>query len=150
MSQTPVPAAPLIAENILGIRIVAGFIDVIVLALLGAIMSAIFGESESDGSSFAFNLSGVPFIVYVVLCFAYFFVLENANGQTLGKKVMGIKVAAADGPLTPRTIAIRTLLRIVDGFPWVLPYLVGTVVAATTAKHQRIGDLVAKTLVIRT
>ena len=149
MNDTPAPAAPIAAENILGVRIVAGIIDFITLAILGGVMSAIFGESEADGSSFAFNLSGVPFIVYIVLCFAYFFVFENATGQTLGKKVMGIKVVAADGLLTPQKVATRTLLRMVDGFPWVLPYLVGTVVAATSSKHQRIGDMAAKTVVVR-
>ncbi len=149
MNDAPAPAAPVVAENILGIRIVAGFIDVIVLAILGGVMSAIFSESEADGSSFAFNLSGVPFIMYIVLCFAYFFVMENATGQTLGKKVMGIKVVAVEGVLTPQKVAVRTLLRIVDGFPWILPYLVGTVIAATSSKHQRIGDMAAKTLVVR-
>ena len=59
------------------------------------------------------------------------------------------KVVAAGGLLTPRKIAIRTLLRVVDGFPWILPYLVGTVVAGTSSKHQRIGDMAAKTLVVR-
>ena len=149
MNEAPSPAAPVVAENILGIRIVAGIIDVIVLAILGGVMSAIFGESEADGSSFALNLSGVPFIVYIVLCFAYFFALENAIGQTLGKKVMGIKVVAVDGLLTPPKVAIRTVLRVVDGFPWFLPYLVGTVIAATSSKHQRIGDMAARTLVVR-
>ena len=149
MNDAPAPAAPVVAENILGIRIVAGFIDVIVLAILGGVMSAIFGESEADGSSFALNLSGVPFIFYIVLCFAYFFVMENATGQTLGKRVMGIKVVAVDGLLTPQKVATRTLLRVIDGFPWVLPYLVGTVIAATSSNHQRIGDMAAKTLVVR-
>jgi len=149
MNDTPTPAAPVVAENILGIRIVAGFIDVIVLAILGGVMSAIFGESEADGSSFALNLSGMPFIIYIALCFAYSFVLETATGQTLGKKLMGIRVVAVDGLLTPQKVAIRTLLRVVDGFPWFLPYLVGTVIAATSSKHQRIGDMAAKTLVVR-
>ena len=89
------------------------------------------------------------FWLYIVLCFAYFFIFENATGQTLGKRVMGIKVVAADGLVTPQKVATRTLLRVLDGFPWVLPYLVGTVVAATSSKHQRIGDMAAKTLVVR-
>jgi uncharacterized RDD family membrane protein YckC len=89
------------------------------------------------------------FWLYIVLCFAYFFALENTTGQTLGKKIMGIKVVAVSGVLTPQKVAVRTLLRVVDGFPWFLPYLVGTVVAATSSKHQRIGDMAAKTLVVR-
>lgn len=148
MNETSSPAAPIAAaDNILGIRIVAGIIDVIVLAVLGGVMSALFGESEADGSSFSFNLSGLPFVIYVVLVFAYYFLMEKATGQTIGKKVMGIKVVSLDGALTPQKVAIRTILRIIDGLPFL--YLVGTVVAATSSKHQRVGDMAAGTTVVR-
>jgi uncharacterized RDD family membrane protein YckC len=147
MNETPTPAAPAVAENILGIRIVAGIIDVVILAVLGGVMSALFGESEADGSSFSFNLSGVPFLVYLVLCFAYYFVMENATGQTVGKKAMNIKVVPVEGDLTPQKVLIRTVLRIVDGLPFL--YLVGVVAAATSTKHQRICDMAAATLVVR-
>jgi uncharacterized RDD family membrane protein YckC len=147
MNETPTPAAPAVAENILGIRIVAGIIDVVILAVLGGVMSALFGESEADGSSFSFNLSGVPFLVYLVLCFAYYFVMENATGQTVGKKAMNIKVVPVEGDLTPQKVLIRTVLRIVDGLPFL--YLVGVIAAATSSKHQRIGDMAAATLVVR-
>ena len=147
MTESTPPAAPAVTENILGVRIVAGFIDVIVLLVLGGIMSTLFGESEADGSSFSFNLSGVPFLVYVALCFAYYFVMENATGQTLGKKAMSIKVVAIEGKLTPQKVAIRTILRVVDGLPFL--YFIGVITAATSSKHQRIGDMAGGTLVIR-
>ena len=147
MTESTPQTAPAVAENILGIRIVAGFIDVIVLVVLGGIMSTIFGESEADGSSFAFNLSGVPFLVYIGLCFAYYFVMENASGQTLGKKAVSIKVVAIEGKLTPQRVVTRTILRVVDGLPFL--YLVGVITAATSSKHQRIGDMAGGTLVTR-
>jgi uncharacterized RDD family membrane protein YckC len=42
--------------------------------------------------------------------------------------------------------AARTLLRLVDGL---LTYTVAFVVTLTSAKRQRLGDMVAHTLVIR-
>jgi uncharacterized RDD family membrane protein YckC len=46
---------------------------------------------------------------------AYHFVLESGDGQTSGKRRYGIRVLdAGGGPASPRAIAIRSLLRMVD------------------------------------
>ena len=70
------------------------------------------------------------------------------TGQTLGKKLLGIRVVMAGGG-TPGTgaIVVRTVLRIVDGFAF---YLVGLIVIlATGKKRQRLGDLAGGTTVAR-
>jgi hypothetical protein len=43
---------------------------------------------------------------------------------------------------------VRWLLWIVDGFPYVIPNLVGFITALTSARNQRVGDMVAGTFVI--
>ena len=43
---------------------------------------------------------------------------------------------------------MRWLLWIADGFPYFLP-LVGFIVGLTTVGHRRVGDMVAKTFVVR-
>jgi len=101
-------------------------------------------------SRFYLNLSGLPFILYVLLCFAYSIVLEAATGQTLGKKLMSLRVAAVDGgALTPGKAVVRNLLPFVDGFPYILPYLVGFLCVLTLKRRQRLGDMAAGTLVVR-
>ena len=135
-----------VQENILGVRIVAGIIDLVLLAILGIVMAVLFGDSSSDGGSFNLSLTGVPFVVYVVLSLAYYFVLENMSGQTVGKMMTHLKVVSTAGPLTPGKIAIRTLLRIVDGFGF---YVVGVIVIAVSKEHQRVGDMAAGTNVVR-
>ena len=145
-------AAPVIAsQDVTGIRIVAGIIDAIVLAVVFFIMSALFGDADSsngdDGSGFEVSLSGLPFILFIVISFGYYFVLEAYNqGQTLGKKLMGIRVVAVEGALDPGKVAIRTVLRIVDGF---LFYLVAVIVIVTSQRKQRVGDMAAGTLVVK-
>jgi uncharacterized RDD family membrane protein YckC len=114
-------------------------------------MAALFGDSDAnngnDGSGFSVSLSGLPFIVFIIISFGYYFVLEAYNqGQTLGKKLMGIRVVAAEGVLDPGKVAIRTALRIVDGF---LLYLVAVIVIVVSQKKQRIGDMAAGTLVVK-
>jgi uncharacterized RDD family membrane protein YckC len=76
--------------NVVGRRFVAAIIDAIIVGVIFFVMTLIFGDSETSDSSFSFNLSGFPFIVTLVLTWAYYAVLEGKNnGQTVGKVVMG-------------------------------------------------------------
>jgi uncharacterized RDD family membrane protein YckC len=61
---------------------------------------------------------------------------------------LGIKVVREGDGQAPGTKAavLRTLMRIVDSIG---SYLVAFVVALVSDKHQRLGDMVAKTLVVR-
>jgi hypothetical protein len=79
----------------------------------------------------------------------YFVLFEGLwNGQTLGKKAVGIRVRMADGtPLTFRAALARNLLRPADLLPfW---YFLGFLAMFTNVKSQRIGDMVAGTVVLR-
>jgi len=78
---------------------------------------------------------------------AYGTVLEwRWRGQTLGKRVLGLRVIDAQGlRLQFPQIAIRNLLRVVDGLPML--YLVGGIAAFVSRKGQRLGDLAANTVV---
>ena len=59
--------------------------------------------------------------------------------QTLGKKIVGIRVVADnDRELTAGPVLIRTLLRVVDGFAF---YVVGFVTALVSDKNQRLGEM---------
>lgn len=71
------------------------------------------------------------------------------RGQTLGKRLLGLRVADAEGRrVTWPQIVVRNLLRPVDMLPG--PYLVGGVTAWWTPRAQRLGDLAARTIVVRT
>lgn len=70
------------------------------------------------------------------------------RGQTLGKRLLGLRVIDADGRrVTLPQIIVRNLLRPVDMLPAF--YLVGGITAWLQKHHQRLGDLAARTLVIR-
>lgn len=74
------------------------------------------------------------------------------NGQTLGKRLLGLRVIRFDGtPVSPGSIFARELLRVVDAFPLCFPttYVIGGTVAFFNPYFQRIGDMVAGTLVIK-
>lgn len=84
----------------------------------------------------------------LVVANLYHIVLEGRRGRTVGKRVVGIRVAMADGGRpTVRAATIRTLARFADWLP--AGYLVGFVAMALTEHRQRLGDLAANTVVVR-
>ena len=77
----------------------------------------------------------------------YYFACESGGGQTLGKKVMRIRVVRTDGgDASMGQIAVRTVLRLIDGL---FLYLVGLIVMLATGKRRgRLGDLAGDTMVV--
>jgi uncharacterized RDD family membrane protein YckC len=83
--------------------------------------------------------------VLVALTLAYFFVCEALWGQTLGKRIIGLRVVMLDGrPATATAVAVRTLLRLIDDSPFGL-----LVFLASGRRRQRLGDVLGGTIVAR-
>jgi hypothetical protein len=70
------------------------------------------------------------------------------NGQTPGKRLMGIRVVSVEGqPITPLQAVLRNILREVDAQPLWL-YQVGLLSAMLNERFQRLGDLACGTMVV--
>jgi hypothetical protein len=70
------------------------------------------------------------------------------SGKTPGKRWTGLRVARSGGrPISLVRSAIRNVLRIIDVLPAF--YAVGMTAIFVTERNQRVGDLVAGTLVVR-
>ncbi len=145
-----VSSAPVAATNVhvTGRRVLATLVDAIVLGVLFFVMSMLFGSSSAQGGQVNASLSGVAFLIYLVVVFAYYILMEGYLGQTVGKMLFGIKVVREDSEEVPgiKAAAIRTVLRIVDGL---LAYLVAFIAVLASSKNQRLGDMAANTLVVR-
>lgn len=98
----------------------------------------------------AFALEYVWFIVllYLFLLMAYFIITEALWGMTLGKFFLGLQVLddKRTGPCGFRRALIRNLLRPVDAFCGLLP---GAALMLLGKNGQRVGDLLAGTVVVR-
>ncbi len=88
-------------------------------------------------------------LVYFALSIGYGVACEWWwRGQTMGKRVFRLRVVDAEAlRLQFHQVVIRNLLRFVDSLP--LFYFVGDLVCWLTPKCQRLGDLAANTIVIR-
>jgi len=133
----------------LGERILARLIDLAIFFLVYILGLFIGGWANwyVDGS---FGII-IAVIVYAVLFVFYDLIFEIfMNGQSIGKRIMKIKVISLDGG-QPRVgqYFMRWLFRIVD-FLLTWPGLVALIAAAVNDKTQRIGDMVAGTILIRT
>jgi uncharacterized RDD family membrane protein YckC len=87
-------------------------------------------------------------ILHFVVSVGYGMALEwRFQGQTVGKRVMGLRVMDARGlHLTHSQVVLRNLLRVVDLLP--LVYAVGGVACLANRRGQRLGDLAAGTVVV--
>lgn len=130
-----------------GRRVLAHLLDImIVVALivgLAMLVSRIFGSIDAGFSQ------GAAMFVVAAVPFLYFIVLEGFwNGLTVGKLSCGLRVRMADGtPILFSAALGRNLLRPADFLP--LFYFAGLLSTFTTPRAQRIGDLLANTVVVR-
>lgn len=91
---------------------------------------------------------GLWFILFFLAQWLYPVFFEvMGDGRTLGKRWLNLRVIMTDGrPIGWGPSLIRNLLRVVDGLPGA--YTVGLVSILLTRDFQRIGDIVAGTLVV--
>jgi uncharacterized RDD family membrane protein YckC len=80
--------------------------------------------------------------------YGYFAIFELVwNGQTPGKRVIGLRVISTTGrPISPYEAILRNVVRIADQMPGI--YAVGIIVVFVTERSQRLGDLAAATVVV--
>jgi len=102
--------------------------------------------------SFSFDYTGTaayPLMAASALIgLLYFVLLEGLTGATIGKRLLKIKVVRQDGaPCGIGPALMRTILRIIDVLPFL--YIIGMILIARSPLKQRLGDRVAKTIVVK-
>lgn len=134
----------------LGSRFGAATLDLMIqgtLLIIVTLALSLAGASVSD--ELGVFLLGIGTLVIAAIVLGYYIVFEALNaGRTPGKAAFGLRVTTVDGSaLTLGAVTLRTLMRLVDFLP--AAYAIGAVAIVTSPRNQRLGDLVAKTVVIR-
>jgi uncharacterized RDD family membrane protein YckC len=138
----------------------AGWIDLLVLSVVGVIVSTVTGNAHvgswttidngvvTQHRGLSISLPAGPLLVWIALAMLYYSVDEVLTAQTLGKRLMGLKVIMVNGqPVNGRAITLRTLGRFIDVLPAF--YLVGWIMMRGPHRPpQRLGDRLAGTTVV--
>jgi uncharacterized RDD family membrane protein YckC len=128
------------------VRAAATVIDLVVLFLLFAAFDALWGKNEPG-----LSIEGAPALFLFLLSFLYYVVFEALVQATPGKLLTRLRIVRATdgGPIGITEAVLRTLLRAIDALPYLIPYLLAAAVVGPLKRNQRIGDMVARTLVLR-
>jgi uncharacterized RDD family membrane protein YckC len=143
--------------RIIFLRIGAGLIDFVILASLQIWISSVFGIVNPSGSYNLLDGAGLSLFVggnatihplwLYLIAFLYFIVQEALFSTTVGKILLGLHVVGRYGKrLTFLAALLRNLLRFIDMLP--LFYLVGFISSSFSPTFQRVGDRLARTVVM--
>ncbi|HNU39049.1 MAG TPA: RDD family protein [Methanothrix sp.] len=125
----------------IGIRFVSLVIDSLIISAIFGALATILGFGMMRHGSWSVGLLSFAFYI------AYYTYLEGTRGQTIGKMVTKIKVVREDGtPIEMEQAFKRNILRVIDGL---FAYLIGAILIWRSDKQQRLGDSVAKTVVVK-
>ena len=140
----------------IGNRFIACAIDH-ALQVVTIIVMAIGFTVLANYSSLGARVSNAPNWVKALLIVIVFLIISGYfaffewiwNGQTPGKRWLKLRVIREDGrPVTFWEAAVRNLLRTFDMMPAPF-YSVGLISVFVSSSDQRIGDMVAGTVVVR-
>ena len=132
----------------IGGRLIAALVDgSITFFGFGFAIAAITSRAAIGPDGAEFNLEGGAALTLFALMLAYFVALEAMLGATVGKYLVGLRVRALDGgPIGWRAAILRNVIRPFDtGLN-----LVSAIMIWMLPRHQRLGDLAAGTVVLRT
>lgn len=145
----------------LGSRFLALMVDqaiqiLVLVAIFGALVLAGTRElaarhgAPSVADKVTVSVAGAILIAIVfAVLFGYFIVFEAVwNGQTPGKRLLGLRVVRDGGyPLDFGASLIRNLIRVGE---WVFGYyIIAAISAVLSPENKRLGDLAAGTIVVR-
>ncbi|MFQ3587099.1 MAG: RDD family protein [Fimbriimonadaceae bacterium] len=135
----------------IGTRVSAHLLDLIIVVTALVVLAfgvAFLAAAPQYGPLVEPFLGAILAVIFALGPIFYFVLFEGFwNGQTLGKKAMGLRVRMVDGtPITLGAAFARNVARFGDFFP--VLYLVGLIAMFTNPRSQRLGDMIAGTVVL--
>ncbi|WP_411850132.1 RDD family protein [Stenotrophomonas sp. LGBM10] len=127
-------------SSIIAARWLATLIDFAALALIIGVPLMTLGETVAKQATW----------LWTTLLVAYFPVMETRFGGSLGKLATGTRVVNIRGerPAWWQSI-VRTALRLIEVNPFLFGAIPAGLVALMSSNRQRIGDMLARTYVLR-
>lgn len=128
----------------LGARFAAALVDGVVSSLVAAVVATATAFLFSSAGEETLGLSMV--LAYLLVPLAYYWVPTALSGQTLGKRLVGIKVVDAEG--RPPGYARAAMREVVGKLLSALLLYLGYLVALFHPERRALHDLVGGTWVV--
>ena len=127
-------------------RFLAGLIDYSIVYLVFVTLILTMGSPDSNGD---YSITGWGVLIPFFCWFLLIVVTEQVFGSTIGNGVVGLKPLSIENrPGKPHVF--QSLKRhLLDPVDMLFFGIIAIIVIKNTAKNQRIGDLWAKTIVVR-
>ena len=136
-----------------GSRMAAALLDSILLFLTLVLLTIVIGAVLGDGLGRTAEgwVAALMILLGFVVFWGYFAGFETLNGgRTPGKQALGIRVVMDTGrPVTPGAAVVRNLVRLLDCYFPLLPFVPAMLVMFLHPSNKRPGDLAAGTIVVR-
>jgi uncharacterized RDD family membrane protein YckC len=130
--------------RVVGRRVVQYVIDYVLAGIIPAIAYWLFDRGHGVLSGFGWTVA----TVISLAIYLWYWVLRphSHNGQSFGMQMLGLRVISKNGgPASMAQLLVRGVLLIIDT---ILFGLVGLVTMLASRYHQRVGDHMARTLVV--
>lgn len=127
----------------LKLRIIATLVDYGIFFTIVFVYGYIFGEKTEDG----WALNGLPALPVPLFWLLYFVVVEAVSQATPGHDICKLKVVTTDGcKITLSAAFKRRICDPIDIFFYGIP---GIIAILKSTHHQRLGDMLANTIVVK-
>lgn len=130
--------------NVVGRRVVQYVIDYVLAGIIPGIAVWVFDR----GHGFLHGLGWLVATAISLLVYLWYWVLRpnSHQGQTIGMQLLGLRIISKNGgPANIAQYFVRAVLLLIDTFAF---GLVGLASMVFSRYHQRVGDHMARTLVV--
>ncbi|MDM1524029.1 RDD family protein [Empedobacter stercoris] len=126
-------------------RVLAALIDYTIIIFITFFYLRNFGELNSEG---AYSVSGLKTLPIIIFWFVYFCVFETVLNSTFGNLIVGLKPIDIN---TKKNVTIKQsfLRHLVDPIDMMFFGLIGIILIKNSETNQRLGDILAKTKVVK-
>lgn len=127
-------------------RFLAWLLDTVVSVLVAAALLTVLSVTLLAFPGFG---SALAFITWFLIDWGYMILLESLwSGQTIGKRALGLRVIQESGVrVSFFQSLLRNVARPIDRLPFF--YFVGAIAALFSRSQQRLGDMLAGTIVVK-
>ncbi|MGY5143637.1 MAG: RDD family protein [Candidatus Nitrosopumilus sp. bin_32a] len=127
-------------------RFAAWLIDFVIISIIStSIMFVLFGTMYYEFENLEFWAESMQYIPTSSIFFAYWAILEYKTGQTIGKKILNLKVVK----ITEQRVDLKGILISSFGKSFLLPIDIILGWILTNEKRQRIFNKLGDTIVVK-